>query len=125
MQKRDMQRYRGYLPMKWWCDDTVKLLGRLIGGGWINGVFINKYTGRSVTQFRFGDANIVQIYMKDKTRIHVPLEVWYSLTTLDPDSLDEKTEEWIQKQKDAVKAQAAKMPVKRVKSSQKGGALDL
>ena len=123
MKKKDIQDYRGYLPMKWWADDIVQWLGKMIGDKWLEQIYINPSTHKTHTRYRFGDIQEAQVYLKNGEYHHIPLEIWYQISSLDSGALDEKCIEWIEEKRAEWKK--SEQPVKQVKSKQKGGILDL
>ena len=121
LRKKDIQDYRGYLPLKWWADDTVHWVGRIIGGDWLDRVYVNPSTGKTHTRYRFGDIQEAQVYLKDGTYYHIPLPVWYLLCEMDAGALDDDCRKWL----DGQRAEHASGQSRRVKSAPSGGVLDL
>ncbi len=125
LKKKDIQDYRGYLPLKWWADDTVKWIGRLVGGSWLDQVHINIYSHKSHTRFRFGDIQEAQVYLKNGEYHHIPLRLWYLFSELDPIALDDECQKWIQEKRREFNAAEPERPKSFRKSDQKGSVLDL
>ena len=120
MELKDIKKYRGYLPIKAEKEETVKWMINLIGDEWKKLLWFNKFGKNYVVRYRFGNKNVTQIYLKDKSWKEVPVDIWLKLTELNPESLDESCWKWINNQK-----QSLNIKQKKVSSKKENTLLDI
>lgn len=118
MKLDDIKKYRGYMPVRMEREDTIGWIGELIGGGWLNHLWLSKYSGYHEVRYRFGDIQEAQLYMKDKSWNGMPIEVWLKFSELDRSSLDEDCWKWIFSQR-----KKSGIVEKKAKSTEKSGGL--
>ena len=95
MKLDDIKRYRGYMPVRMEREDVIQWIGSLVGGRWLDGLWLSKYSGYHEVRYRFGDVQEAQMYMKDGTWKGMPIGVWLKFSEMDRDSLDEECWTWI------------------------------
>lgn len=119
MKLSDIKRYRGYMPMRMEREDVLSWLGRLIGGRWLDGLWLGKYGGYHEVRYRFGDVQEAQMYMKDGTWLGMKLELWLKFSEMDASALDDGCWKWIMTERARVGAGEKRASVRG------GGLLDL
>lgn len=95
MRLEDIRKYRGYMPVRMEREDAIAWLGRMIGGGWIDGLWLSKYSGYHEVRYRFGDVQEAQLYMRDGSWKGMPISVWLKVSEMDTGALDEECWKWI------------------------------
>jgi hypothetical protein len=95
MKLDDIKNYRGYMPVRMEREDTVKWIGSLVGNGWLDKLWLSKYSGYHEVRYRFGNIQEAQIYMKDKSWNGMPIDIWLRFSELDRSLLDENCWKWI------------------------------
>ena len=91
----DIRKYRGYMPVRMEREDTIQWIGSLVGGKWLDGLWLSKYSGYHEVRYRFGDIQEAQLYMKDKSWKGMPIEMWLKFSEMDRESLDDECWNWI------------------------------
>ena len=92
---KDIKRYRGYMPVRMEREDTLAWIGELVGGNWLDKLWLGKYSGYHEVRYRFGDVQEAQLYMKDKSWKGIPISMWLKFSELDRESLDEDCWRWV------------------------------
>lgn len=87
MQLKDLKKYRSYLPVKQERNEILFFINDLIGNGWINKFWFDKYGKDYVVRYRFGNKNITQIYLKNKKWYDIPVMIWIDLSLLNKNTL--------------------------------------
>lgn len=95
MQLKDIKKYRGYMPVRMEREDTLEWIGQLIGGDWLDKLWLGKYGGYHEVRYRFGDIQEAQFYMKDKSWKGISISMWLKFSEMDRDALDEECWKWI------------------------------
>lgn len=95
----DIRHYRGYMPVRMEREDTIQWIGDLIGGGWLDRLWLSKYSGYHEVRYRFGDVQEAQLYMKDKSWLGMPLDTWLKFSEIERGSLDDQCWNWIFEQR--------------------------
>ena len=113
MQLKDIVKYRGYMPVRMEREDTLKWIGGLIGGNWLNSLWLSKYSGYHEVRYRFGDIQEAQFYMKDKSWKGIPISMWLKFTEMDRSALDDECWKWITQERKSCGAQPRKVVVPR------------
>ena len=99
MNLKDLVKYRGYMPVRMEREDTLKWMGELIGGDWLDKLWLGKYGGYHEVRYRMGDVQEAQFYMKDKTWKGIPIGMWQKFTEMDRNALDDECWQWIQEER--------------------------
>jgi hypothetical protein len=84
----------------------------LIGYEWKQTLWFDKYSKNYIVRYRFGNKNIAQIYLKDKSWKDLPLPLWIKFTSLQYDCLDSECWSWIQEEKQKLNIKNKKVSVK-------------
>lgn len=95
MKIEDIKKYRGYLPIKSEKEETIKWMIKLIGEQWGNILWLKKYGNNYIVRYRFGNKNVAQIYLKNKSWKEISINIWLKFTQLDSNCLDESCWQWI------------------------------
>ena len=119
MKLDDIRHYRGYMPVRMEREDTIRWIGSLVGNGWLDRVWLSKYSGYHEVRYRFGNVQEAQIYMKDKSWNGMPIDIWLRFSEIDRSALDDNCWKWIFDQR-----RECGISEKRTKAG-KGGLLDI
>ena len=98
---QDIKKYKSFLPLELEREDIINWLTNLIDKKWEQNLWLNKFNNQHVVRYRFGDKNVVQLYLKDKTWLEIPIDMWLLFTSMDTKVLNNKCWKWIQNQRTA------------------------
>lgn len=96
---KDIKKYRSFLPLEMEREDIIYWLSNLIDEKWEEKLWLNKFNNQHIVRYRFGDKNVVQLYLKDKTWMEIPIDMWLLFTSMDTKVLNEQCWNWIQKER--------------------------
>lgn len=99
MNLKDIKNYRGYIPLIFEEQKIINLLIFLTGKQFNNLLWFNKFNNRYIVRYRFGNKNIAQIYLKNKSWLDIPLPLWIKFSSLSLKELDNECWSWINNQK--------------------------
>lgn len=99
MELKDIKNYRGYIPLIFEEQKIIYWLISLIGKEFFSSLWFNKFNDRFIVRYRFGNKNITQIYLKDKSWLNIPLPLWIKFSSLNLKELDNECWNWINNQK--------------------------
>lgn len=100
MDIRDLKRYSGYMPIRWWHEEIINFIDGLIPR-WSENLFVAKWTGRRLVKMYYGErmeVKLIEKYPKSSFRL-VPMAIWTDLSKLDVKELSQDTWRWIREQK--------------------------
>lgn len=86
---KDLKNYRSYLPIKQERNEIIYFINELIGNNWINMFWFNKFSQDFIVRYRFGNKNVVQIYLKNKSWYNIPLHLWFKFSPQNKNKLDQ------------------------------------
>ncbi len=120
MKLNDIKQYRGYMPVRMEREDTLQWIGSLVGDGWLNGLWLSKYSGYHQVRYRFGNTQEAQLYMKDKSWLGMPIDTWLKFSEMERNALDENCWNWIfnQRRRNGINE-------KKARANGAGGLLDI
>lgn len=99
MNIKDIKNYRGYIPMIFEEQKIISFLLNLIGNDLHSYLWFNKFNDRYIIRYRFGNKNVAQIYLKNKSWLNVPLPIWINLSSLNKNQINNDSWNWINNQK--------------------------
>ena len=102
MSMYELRHYWSYMPVRTLRERTISWIGSLVGAGWPETLWLDKYSGLHECRRRFGDRQVVELYRRDKTWIELPIPCFLLMTRLDRFSLDEACWTWIREQREAM-----------------------
>lgn len=102
MSMYELRHYWSYMPVRTLRERTISWIGSLVGAGWPETLWLDKYSGLHECRRRFGDRQVVELYRRDKTWIELPIPCFLLMTRLDRLSLDEACWTWIREQREAM-----------------------
>lgn len=102
MSMYELRHYWSYMPVRTLRERTISWIGSLVGAGWPETLWLDKYSGLHECRRRFGDRQVVELYRRDKTWIELPIPCFLLMTRLDRHSLDEACWTWIREQREAM-----------------------
>jgi hypothetical protein len=65
-------------------------------------LWLNKFNNQHIVRYRFGNKNIVQLYLKDKTWKEIPINIWLMFTSMDTKLLNKECWDWIKKERELI-----------------------
>lgn len=114
----DIRRYRGHMPVRMEREDVLRWIGGLIGNGWLDRLWVGKWSGYHEVRYRFGDVQEAQWYLRDGTWEGVPLGMWERFWEMDREALNGECWEWIM-------GERSRLGVAVRKARSDGGLLDV
>lgn len=100
MDVRIMKRWWGHLPVRTERERLIRWIGGVVGPGWLDDLWLSKWSGAHFARCRWGDRQVVQVYRRDKTWLEMPVAVWIRMSGLDDGALDEGCWRWIKSERE-------------------------
>lgn len=99
---KDIKKYKSFLPLEMQREDIIYWITDLIDKKWQKQLWLNKFNNQHVVRYRFGNKNIVQLYLKDKTWKEIPINIWLMFTSMDIKLLNKECWDWIKKERELI-----------------------
>lgn len=99
---KDIKKYKSFLPLEMQREDIIYWITDLIDEKWQKQLWLNKFNNQHIVRYRFGNKNIVQLYLKDKTWKEIPINIWLMFTSMDTKLLNKECWDWIKKERELI-----------------------
>ena len=111
MNLKDIKNYKGYLPLISEEQQVINWISNLIGIEFKNKLWINKFNDRFVVRYRYGNKNIIQIYLKNKQWFTIPLPLWFLFSQMNLKDLNNECWLWIKQQQNKLSIKQKKVKI--------------